>query len=151
LDAAGKINVLYVMEKVSSDAPVTAALNTRGKIDRPKEAAHEQQKSGRVENEHSVRLRDRLQPEDLLHDRLKKLREGGEKKKDVPVAVQMEIRPPAPGTSMPILPAKQNDMHIIHGNTNLTMNIIPPTTYPPMHIQPVQEHVKQEMLLSVTP
>lgn len=66
--------------------------------------------------------------------------------------VPMEIRPPAPGASMSIFPASSRDMPITPGgNSGRVMNIIPPTAYPPMNIQPVPKHMQQEMLLPLSP
>ncbi|MFZ1745033.1 MAG: hypothetical protein WBO24_02855 [Nitrospirales bacterium] len=66
--------------------------------------------------------------------------------------VPMEIRPPAPGASMPISPASSRDMPITPGGSSgRVMKIIPPTAYPPMSIQPVPKHMQQEMLLPLSP
>jgi hypothetical protein len=67
------------------------------------------------------------------------------------MAVPMEILPPAHGTSMPILPANRKDMRITPGGSARAMEIIPPTAYSSMNIQPVPEHVQQEMLLTLSP
>ncbi len=63
----------------------------------------------------------------------------------------MEIRPPAPGASMPILPASSQDMLITQGGSARLMEIIPPTAYPPMNIQPVSKYMQQEMLQPLNP
>jgi len=52
---------------------------------------------------------------------------------------------------MPILPANQKVMRVTPANRARVMEIIPPTAYPPMKIQPVPEHMKQEMLLTLNP
>lgn len=151
LDAAGKIKIVYVMAKTGPEAPLAEMRPSGGKTEPHQQAVQDDLRYEGWDPERPVRPEDQLPKEVSLLDRSMKTRERTNKENFLPAAVQMEIRPPAPGTSMPILPPKGKDMGIIPGKNTQTMEIVPATAYPPMIIQPVQEHVKQEMLLTVKP
>jgi hypothetical protein len=40
-------------------------------------------------------------------------------------------------------------MRVTPGGSARVMEIIPPTAYPPMNIQPVPEYIQQDMLLTL--
>lgn len=63
----------------------------------------------------------------------------------------MEIRPPAPGAFMPILPASGQDMLIIQGGSARLMKLISSAAFPTMNIQPVLKYMQQDMLQPLIP
>lgn len=151
LDAAGNIKILYVMAKVSPEASLADTMVESGGLQSHQQKGSELQRQGRADYGLGMPRESRLNKKALLSDLSMRGREGTSGKMVPSVAVPMEIRPPAPGTSMPILPAKGKGMRVTPGGSARSMEIIPPTTYPPMNIQPVPEHVKQEMLLTLSP
>jgi hypothetical protein len=151
LDAGGKIKTLYVTAKVS---PEPSLAGTMAKSRRPE--SHEQRVSelqghGRVDHGSGMRHEGQLNKKTSMADPPTKEKARTSGKDFTHVTLPMEIRPPVPGTSMPILPANQKDMRITPVGSAHAMEIIPPTAYPPMNIQPVPEHMKQEMLLTLSP
>jgi hypothetical protein len=140
------------MAKGVSEASSADVGAKEGKIERHNQKDREIHRDGRSDDESSLWHEDRFHKEaSLLGRPIIKERKGTNEKTFTPVAVQRVIRPPAPGTTMPILPPKRKDMPIIPGASSQTMEIVPPTAYPPMNIQPVPEHVKQEMRLTGNP
>lgn len=151
LDASGNIKILYVMAKESSESSIADTMD-KGKRREPHgQKVHKIQQQVREDQGSGKRHEDRLNKTDSMSELIKKEKDGASEKRFSHVAVPMEIRPPAPGTSMPILPANPKGMHIAPGGSARAMEIIPPSGYPPMTIQPVPEHMKQEMLLTLTP
>ncbi len=151
LDAAGQIKTLYVMAKVSPEASLTDTMTKSGRPESSKQKVSELQRPGRRDHESGVRHEDPLTKKDTMPGLSTKEKAGESEKIFASMAVPMEIRPPAPGTSMPILPANRKDMQITPGGSAGAMEIIPPTAYSSMNIQPVPEHVQQEMLLILSP
>lgn len=151
LGAAGQIKTLYVMAKVSPESFLTDTMTKNGGPESHKQKASELQRHGRGDQESGMRREEQLTKKAPMPGWPKKERAGASGKVVAFMAVPMEIRPPAPGTSMPILPANRKDMQITPGGSARAMEIIPPTAYSPMNIQPVPEHVQQEMLLTLSP
>lgn len=152
LNAAGKITRLHVMAKVS---PEVSLSNKKAK-GRGRESFGQQtsalQKYGLAEHGLDVERENQMNSNMSTSERQShgKRRSSGQvfAIRNVP----MEIRPPAPGASMPISPASSRDMPITPGGSSgRVMKIIPPTAYPPMKIQPVPKHMQQEMLLPLSP
>jgi hypothetical protein len=152
VNTAGKIKTLYVMAKVPPEELVPEATNHVEAMEEPygedvrelSNAVQEDQRSA-MSREHPFQQH---APLSELHAR----ESAGSKPERSPGLVPMEIRPPVLGASMPILPANQKNMGDVTGEgTFHNMEIIPPTAYPPMNIQPVPEHVQQEMLLTLNP
>jgi len=151
LDASRNIKTIYVTAKVS---PETSIADTMAKMGRPE--SHEQkvselQKYRGSDHGSGMRHEDQLNKKASMHERSTKKRVGKSGKDFVQVALPMEIRPPASGTSMPILPANPKGMRVTPVGSAHAMEIIPPTAYPPMNILPVPEYMKQEMLLTLSP
>lgn len=144
LDAAGNVKTLYVMAKVppeSSSAHTVAQSSGVGfkESDLQKYTQGDSGIEGKFNNK----------PTKLDRPTLGKA--GTNERRLAAGVVPMEIRPPAPGTSMPILPAKETGMRVTPGGNARVMEIIPPTAYPPMNIQPVPEYIQQDMLLTLKP
>jgi hypothetical protein len=151
LNAAGQIKTLYVMAKVS---PESSLADTRTKSGGPvssEQKVSELQRLGRRDHESGVRHEEPLTKKDAMPGLSTRERAEASGKMVASMAVPMEIRPPADGTSMPVLPANRKDMRITPGGSARAMEIIPPGAYSSMNIQPVSEHVQQEMLLSLSP
>ena len=152
LNAAGNITTLHVMPKV---APEVSLSDKNAKVWGPGSSGQKTSalpKNGLaghgldLERENQVN-RTMSRPERQSHG---EKRSGGQvfAIRNVP----MEIRPAAPGASMPISPPSSRDMPITSGGSRgRVMKIIPPTAYPPMSIQPVPKHMQQEMLLPLNP
>jgi len=151
LDAAGNITTLHVMAKVQPEVPSADTMV---------------QNQGRESHEQKGRT---LPRQGGLHYGTGRTREH-QLSKNVPLApmpagertrksrkvfasldLSMDIRPPAPGTSMPILPANPKGMQVTPAGSAQSMEIIPASAYPPMNIQPVPEYRQQEMLLPLSP
>jgi hypothetical protein len=151
LDAAGQIKTLYVMAKVSPEASLANTMTKSGGPVSSKQKVSELQRPGRRDHESGMRPQEPLTKKDAmpgLSTRESSVESG---KMFTSMAVPMEIRPPAHGTTMPILPANRKDMRITPGGSADGMEIIPPTANSSMNIQPVPEHVQQEMLLTLSP
>jgi hypothetical protein len=151
LDAAGQIKTLYVMAKVSPEASLADTMTKSGGPESHTQKVSELQRHGRADHELGVRREEQLTKKAPLPGWPTRERAGASGKVFTSMAVPMEIRPPAPGTSMPVLPANRKDMRITPGGSARAMEIIPPTAYSPMNIQPVPKHVQQEMLLTLRP
>lgn len=148
LDASGNIKILYVMPKESS---IADTMDKGGRREPHEQKARKIQQQVREDQGSGKRHEDRLNKTGSKSELLNREKIGVSGKMFSHVAVPMEIRPPGPGTSMPILPANPKGMQITPGGSARAMEIIPPSGYPPMTIQPVPEHMKQEMLLTLTP
>jgi hypothetical protein len=152
VNTAGKIKTLYVMAKVPPEELVpeaidqVEALEPYGEDFRELSNAVQADQRSDMSREHPFYQQASLSG---LHAR----ESAGRKAERSPGLVPMEIHPPVLGASMAILPANQNTMGDTPGGDNAhnNMEIIPPTAYPPMNIQPVPDHVQQEMLLTLNP
>jgi len=151
LDAAGQIKTLYVMAKVSPEASFTDTMTKIEGPDSHKQKAGKLQRHGQVHYKSGVGREEQLTKKASMPGWSTKKREGTRGKVLTSMDVPMEVLPPAYGTSMPILPANRKDMRITPGGSARAMEIIPPTAYSSMNIQPVPEHVQQEMLLTLSP
>jgi hypothetical protein len=138
LDSVGNIKTIYVMTKVSPEASL-ADTGMKGKG-----PASRENPGSDMRHEEQVNIIP-------MPGLPRRQRTAGSGKEITYKAVPMEIRPPAPGTSMPILPANPKGMQVTPGTRAHAMKIIPSTAYPPMNIQPVPEHVQQELLLTLRP
>jgi hypothetical protein len=147
LDAAGNVKTLYVMAKVP---PESSSAHTMAK----------NSGAGFQENiisdfqrhiQSDPRAESQLNNKASKADTLTRERAGTNERVYASKSVPMEIRPPIPGTSMPISPAKATGMRVTPGGSARVMEIIPPTAYPPMNIQPVPEYIQQDMLLTLKP
>jgi hypothetical protein len=151
LNAAGNITTLHVMAKVSPEVSLADKMAKGRGSESPEQKASALQKYGLAD--HGLDMeRENQMNKNVLRSDLQTNGKGGSSgqvfaTRDVP----MEIRPPAPGTSMPILPASSKDMLITPGGSARVMVIISPTAYPPMNIQPVPKYIQQEMLLPLSP
>jgi hypothetical protein len=151
LDASGSIKILYVMAKESSKSSITDMMDKEGRRQTHEQKRRTIQQQVREDQGSGKRHEDRLNKTGSMSELINREKDGASGKMLSNVAVPMVIRPPAPGTSMPILPADSKGMQITPGGSARAMEIIPPSGYPPMTIQPVPEHKKQEMLLTLTP
>ena len=151
LDAAGNITTLHVMAKLPPEVPSPDTMV---------------QNQGRKSHEQKGRT---LPRQGGAHHGTGRTREH-QLSKNVPLApmpagestresrkvfaslnLSMDIRPPAPGTSMPILPTNPKGMQVTPAGSAQSMEIIPPSAYPPMNIEPVPRYRQQEMLLPLSP
>ena len=157
---AGHLQTLYVMAKAPSEV-LQADRMAKGRgsdIDIPKDSDFSKHGGGEPrfglgrENQRAKKASISEQPTSTFPAELKTM-EGAGMSASVTstVAVPMEISPPGPGSSMQILPVTGEGMQITPGDSAATMEIIPSTSYLPMEIQPVPEHVQQEMLRSLNP
>jgi hypothetical protein len=152
LNAAGQITTLHVMAKVSPEVSLSDKKVKDWEREPSGQKASAVPKSGLgshgLDRESESQMNKNVpRSERQSHG---KRRFGGQvfAIRNVP----MEIRPPAPGASMQISPANTRDMPITPaGNSEPAMKIIPPTGFPPMKIQPVPNHIQQEMLLPLNP
>lgn len=151
LNAAGHIQTLYVMAKVSPEVLLNDTMTKKGGPESHYQKASEPQRHGREDHESGVQREEQLTKKAPMAGWPTREREGASGKVLTSMAVPMEIRPPAPGTSMPVLPANRKDMRITPGGSARAMEIIPPGAYSSMNIQPVPEHVQQEMLMTLSP
>jgi hypothetical protein len=151
LDATGNIKTLYVTSKVSPEASLADMIAKGGGPEFHEQKASKIQRHGRAGHESGMRGEEQLNKKAPMSGMSTRERAVTNGKVFTSVGVPMEIRPPAPGTSMPILPANGKGMRITPGGSARGMEIIPPTAYLPMNIQPVPEHMKQEMLLPLSP
>jgi len=151
LDAAGNIKTLYVTAKVSPEASLDDTIAKGGRLPSHEQKFIEGKRHGRADHGSSMRRENRLNKKTSIPDLTTRERTGTNGEVFTNVAVTMEIRAPGPGISMPILPANQKGMRVTPADRARVMEIIPPTAYPPMKIQPVPEHMKQEMLLTLNP
>lgn len=151
LNAGGTITTLHVMAKMSSEVSLTGktAKGWKPKPSGQKVIAlpryglpgHElDMERENTMNENAFRSERQTHGKEILGGQVFPIRN-----------VPMEIRPPAPGAFMPISPAISTDMQITPGGSGRVMEIIPPTAYPPMPIQPVPKDMQQEMLLPLRP
>lgn len=146
-DAAGNVKTVYVIAKVSPETSLAVTMAKSGGVGNREDKAGELQGHTREDPKAEDQLNNKASKPDLpTRDRA-----GTNERVFASADVPMEIRPPAPGTSMPILPAKGTGMRVTPGGSAQVMEIIPPTAYPPMNIQPVSEHAQQEMLLTLKP
>lgn len=151
LDAGGNIKTLYVTAKASPETSLAHTVAKSGGSESRKQRVSELQRHGQVDHGPGMRHEVQLSKKTSIPELLTKERAGMSGKNFTRLAHSMEIRPPAPGTSMPILPANREGMRITPVGSARSMEIIPPTAYPPMNIQPVSEPMKQEMLLTLSP
>ncbi len=147
LDAVGNIKTLYVTAKVAPETSLADMMAKGGRPESHEQKVSELQRQGQVGHGSGMRRDAQLNKKASMSGLPTRGREVTSRKVLASVGVSMGIRPPGPGTSMPILPANVKSMPISPGGSARAMEIIPPTAYPPMNIQPVPEHVKQEMLL----
>lgn len=151
LNAAGNITTLHVMTKVSPELSLADKMAKGRGLESPEQNANPPQKYGLAGNGLDFERENQMNKKVLRSERQTngKGRSSGQMFaiRDVP----MEIRPPAPGASLPISPASTRDMLITPGGSGRVMEIIPPTAYPPMNIQPVPKYIQQEMLLPLNP
>ena len=138
LDPVGNIKTIYVMAKVSQESS-SADTRIKGK-------GRESRNNPGSDMRHENRLNKKTPMPDIMRET-----EGTNGNMVANVVAPMEIRPPVPGTSMPILPANPKGMQVTPGSRAEAMEIIPSTAYPPMTIQPVPEHVRQELFLTLRP
>lgn len=152
LDAGGNIKTLYVTAKVSPESSLANTMVKSMKSDSRKPSVSELQRHGQVDHGSSMRREGLLNKKASMPDlTTREGRTGTSGKVFTNVTIPMEVSPPGPGASMPILPANREGMRITPLGSSRGMEIIPPTAYPPMNIQPVSEHMKQEMLLTLNP
>ena len=151
LNAVGNITTLHVMAKVSPEVSLADKMAKGRGSESPEQKASGPQKYGLADHGSDMEREDQINKKVLRSDRQMKGKGGSSRKVFATRDVPMEIRPPAPGTSMPILPASSKDMLITPGDSARAMVIIPPTAYPPMNIQPVPKYMQQEMLLPLSP
>lgn len=151
LDAGGNIKTLYVTAKVLPESPLADSIAKNRVSESRKQRVSELKRPGPVDHGSGLRREDRLNKQVSRSDLTTREKTGTRGEVFTKVAVPMEVRPPAPGTSMPILPANRKGMQITPVGSAGGMEIIPPAAYPPMNIQPVPEHMKQEMLLTLNP
>jgi len=151
LDAAGNITTLHVMAKVQPDVPSPDTMvNNQGRESQEQNGRTLPRQGGAHHGtgrtrEHQLSKNVPLAPMPA-GERTRKSR-----KVFTSLDLSMDIRPPAPGTSMPILPANPKGMQVTPAGSAQSMEIIPASAYPPMNIQPVPEYRQQEMLLPLSP
>lgn len=152
LDAGGNITTLYIMAKELPETTLADARSSGGKSENTGRNGRELLSHGRSGLKRSMRTSNQLEKADSL------FQQSGQEKEEMiaanpwaSLAVQMEIMPPAPGATMPVFPPEEKDMRLIPVDRSQSMEIVPPAAYSPMSIQPVPEHVKQEMRLPVGP
>lgn len=151
LDAAGQIKTLYVMAKVSPEALLADTMTKSGRPVSSKQKGSDLQRPGGGDHKSGVQHEEPLTKKDAMPGLATREKPGESEKMFASMAVPMEIRPPAPGTSMPVLPANWEDMRTAMGGNARAMEIIPPGAFSSMNIYPVSEHVQQEMLHSLSP
>ncbi len=152
LNAAGNIIRLHVMPKMSPELSLADKMAKGRGLESPEQKnANSLQKYGLVDNGLDSKGENQMNKNVLRSDRRTNAKRGSGGQVDATRNVAMEIRPPLPGTSMPILPASSRDMPITSGGSGRVMEIIPPTAYSPMNIQPVPKYIQQEMLLPLNP
>ncbi|GJL58730.1 MAG: hypothetical protein NPIRA03_15870 [Nitrospirales bacterium] len=151
LNAAGTITTLHVMAKMSSEVSLSGK-TAKGWGPEPYEqkdsalpryglAGHELDMDRESQmNKNAFRSERPTHGKGRLSGQVFAIRNG-----------PMEISPPAPRAFMPISPAISTDMQITPGGSGRVMEIIPPTAYPLMPIQPVPKEMQQEMLLPLRP
>ncbi len=151
LNAAGKITTLHVMAKVS---PEVSQSDKKAKGRGPESSG---QKTSAVPKYGLAGHGLGMERENQMNrnvSRSERQSHGKRRSSGQVFAISnvpMEIRPPAPGASMPISAASSKDMLITPGGSGSVMEIIPPTAYPPMNIQPVSKYMQQEMLQPLNP
>jgi hypothetical protein len=151
LDAAGNIKTLYVTAKVAPETSLADMMAKGGRPESHEQKVSELQRHGWAGHGSGMRREDQLNKKASMSGLSTRERAVTSRKVLASLGASMGIRPPAPGTSMQILPANVKSMPISPGGSARAMEIIPPTAYPPMNIQPVPEHVQQEMLLPLSP
>ncbi|HSF08546.1 MAG TPA: hypothetical protein VLA60_03970 [Nitrospirales bacterium] len=151
LNAAGNITTLHVMAKVSPEVSLSDKKAKGWGPESSEEHANSLQKYGLADNGIDLVRENQMNKNVLRSNR----RTNGKNVSNGQVFaisnVPMEIRPPAPGASMPISAASSKAMLITPGSSGSVMEIIPPTAYPPMNIQPVSKYRQQEMLQPLNP
>ena len=151
LDAAGNIKTLYVTAKGEPVTSLGDMMAKGGGTESHQQKFRELQRSGRTGQGPAMQREAQLNKKASVSGLQTKERAVTSSKVFAGLGVSMEIRPPTSGTSMPILPANEKGMPISPGGRARAMEIISPTAYHPMTIQPVPEHVKQEMLRPLSP
>ncbi len=151
LNAAGNITTLYVMAKVSPELSLVDKMAKGRGSESPEQKASTLQKYGLADQGLDMERENQMNKNVLSSDRQTNGKGRSSGQMFATRKVPMEIRPPAPGASMPILPAISKDMLITPGGSAPMMVIIPPTAYPPMNIQPVPNYMQQEMRLPLSP
>lgn len=152
LDAGGNITTLYIMAKELPEMTLADARPSGGKSENAGRNGREFLSHERSGLESSMRTSNQLEKADSLFPQ-----SGGGREERLAanpwasLAVQMEIMPPTPGATTVIFPPEEKKMPLIPVNRSQSMEIIPPAADSSMNIQPVPEHVKQEMRLPVGP
>ncbi|MBA3611693.1 MAG: hypothetical protein H0W49_02005 [Nitrospirales bacterium] len=151
LNAAGNITTLHVMTKVSPELSLADKMAKAKGLESPEQNANSLQKYGLADKGSDLERENQMNLNVFRSDRRTNGKGGSSGQVFATRNVAMEIRPPAPGASMPILPASSRDMLITQGGSARLMKIIPSAAFPPMNIQPVSKYMQQEMLQPLNP
>lgn len=151
LDAAGNITTLHVMGKVPPEVSLADTMVGSGGRESHEQKRRELTRQGGVAHGLGGPREDQLSKNVPLSLMPTQERARESSKILASLDLSMDIRPPAPGTSMPIFHANPNGMQVTPAGSAQAMDIIPPSAYPPMNIQPVPGYRQQEMLLPLSP
>lgn len=151
LNAAGSIATLHVMTKVSRELSLADKMAKGRGLESPAQNANSLQEYGLVDNGLDLKGENQMNKNVRRSDRRTNAKRGSNGQVYATRNVAMEIRPPVPGTSMPIFPASSQDMLITQKGSARLMKIIPSAAFPPMNIRPVSKYMQQEMLQPLNP